>query len=119
MFKQHEAVDGITMNVQFPLGNQFQLGGAWTLSNSKGASFELMTVVNNHSGNPYQGQDEVQSAVFRFNSDTTGMVMGNFNLPYKISCQTQTMFNDSECKEIVNLMTLQRDFRDCSLSLRF
>jgi hypothetical protein len=27
MFKQHELVDGLSLNMMFPLGNQFQLGG--------------------------------------------------------------------------------------------
>ena len=33
MFKQHEAIDGLSLNVMLPLGNAFQLGGMWTLSN--------------------------------------------------------------------------------------
>jgi hypothetical protein len=47
------------------------------------------------------------------------MVMGSFNLPYKISMQTQTMFNDPECKEVMNLISLSREFRDSSIGLRF
>ena len=86
MFKQHEAVDGLNFSMMLPLGNSFQLGGQWTLSNSKGASFEMTSSINNHSGSPTQGHDEVQSAVFRFASDNTGMVMGNFNCPYNWTC---------------------------------
>lgn len=52
MFKQHETVDGAAINVMFPLGNQFQIGGLWTLSNTKGAQFELMSSINNHNGSP-------------------------------------------------------------------
>jgi hypothetical protein len=29
------------------------------------------------------------------------------------------MFNDPECKDIMNLVTLQKEWRDNSLSLRF
>ena len=60
----------------------------WLLSNKGGASFELTSSVNNSTGSPYQTQDEVSAAVFRFQSDQTGMVMGNTSLPYGISCQT-------------------------------
>lgn len=74
------------MTVMMPLGNQFQLGGQWTLSNTKGASFELTTSINNSTGSPYQSPDDVQSGVFRFASDQTGMVMGNFNMPYGVTC---------------------------------
>ena len=69
MFKQHEAVDGVSLNTNFPMGQQFQLGGTWTLSNSKGASFEMVSSINNSSGSPYQSQDEVHQMVFRFASD--------------------------------------------------
>ena len=81
--------------------------------------FEMTSSVNNHSGSPYQSQDEVQSAVFRFATDSTGMVMGNFNLPYKVTCQTQTMFNDPEVKEVMNLVMLAKEWRDSSLGFRY
>jgi len=59
IFKQHEAVDGLHLNVMLPLGNNFQLGGEWILSNQKGASFEMTSSVNNSNGNPYQNPNEV------------------------------------------------------------
>ena len=83
MFKQHETIDGLAINVMFPLGNQFQLGGMWTLSNTKGANFEITSSVNNHNGSPMMSPDEVHNAVFRSSSDGSSMVMGNINLPYK------------------------------------
>lgn len=83
-FMQQEAVDGLNLNVMFPLGNNFQLGGQWTLSNSKGAHFEITSSVNNASGDPYQSHDDVHSAIYRFSTDGTGMVMGAFNLPWKM-----------------------------------
>ena len=98
MFKQQEAIDGLNLSVMFPLGNNFQLGGQWTLSNSKGANFEITSSVNNASGSPYQSPDEVHNGVFRFSTDQTGMVMGAFNLPWKVQMQTQIMFNDPECQ---------------------
>jgi len=52
-FKPHDVVDGINIELGMPLGNQFQLQGMWTFSNSKGANFELTSAVNNSSGNPY------------------------------------------------------------------
>jgi hypothetical protein len=119
MFKQHETVDGAAINIMFPLGNQFQIGGLWTLSNTKGAQFELMSSINNHNGSPMMPQDEVQSMVFRFASDNTGMVMGNFNLPWKWVCQTQWMFNDPNCQDVMSLIALQKDWHDNSLALRF
>ena len=88
------------------------------LSNQKGASFEVTSSINSSNGSPYQNPDEVQSGVLRFASDQTGMAMGNFNLPYGLIMQTQTMFNDPECKEIINLISFQKDFRDCALTLR-
>jgi hypothetical protein len=118
IFKQHEAIDGLNLNVMLPLGHNFQVGGQWMLSNQKGASFEVTSSVNSSSGNPYQNPDEVQSAVLRFASDQTGMAMGNFNLPYGLILQSQTMFNDPECKQVMNLISLQKDFRDCSVTLR-
>ena len=68
----------------FPLGNAFQVGGQWTLSNTKGAAFELTSSVNTSTGSRYETQDDISSAVFRFASDNTGMVMGHMNLPYKV-----------------------------------
>lgn len=119
MFKQHETVDGAAINVMFPLGNQFQLGGLWTMSNTKGTLFEMTSSINNHNGSPMMPADEVQSMVFRFASDSTGMVMGNFNLPWKWVCQAQWMFNDPECKEVMSLITMQKEWNDNSLSMRF
>lgn len=78
----------------------------WSLSNKKGASFELTSAVNNSSGNPRQNPDEIQSTVLRFASDNTGMFMGNFNLPYGWILQSQTMFNDPNCKDIMNVVGL-------------
>lgn len=93
------------------------MGGAWHMSNEKGAAFELTTAVNNAT--PTTTQDQVQSGVFKFLSDGTGMVMGMFNLPYGVSCQTQTMFNDTECQQIMNLVMLDKTWRDCNLQLRY
>ena len=45
--------------------------------------------------------------------------MGNFNLPWKWVCQTQTMFQDPEAKEVMNLVSLNREWDDNSLSLKF
>ncbi len=53
IFKQHEAVDGISINLNMPMSQQFQLGGQWILSNTKGSSFEVTSAVNNANGNPY------------------------------------------------------------------
>lgn len=50
-FKQFEAVDGLKVNIMLPMGQLFQLGGEWTLSNSKGPSFEFTSVVCHQSGN--------------------------------------------------------------------
>lgn len=119
LFKQHDSIDGLSVNVMMPLGNQFQMGGEWKFSNSKGSSFELMTSINNSNGNPRQDPSEVQSGVFRFASDQTGMVLGNFNLPYNVILQTQTMFNDPHVKEVMNLLSFQRDWNDCSLVARY
>ena len=33
IFKQHEAIDGLNLTVMLPLGNNFQMGGQWMLSN--------------------------------------------------------------------------------------
>lgn len=119
MFKQHETVDGLGLNVMFPLGNNFQLGGLWTFSNTKGANFEMTTQINNHNGLPTMPQDEVQSAMFRFASDNTGMVMANINLPYKLVFQGQWMFNDPNCQDVMSLFTFSREWEDNSLNLRF
>lgn len=58
---------------------------------------------------------------FRFGSDNTGMIVGNFNLPYKISLQTQTMFEEPTGSEmpVMNLVSMSRDFRDSSLGFRY
>lgn len=45
--------------------------------------------------------------------------MGNFNMPFNWTCQTQTMFNDPECKEIMNLLMLSKEGRDWSLGFRY
>ena len=58
-FKQYEVVDGLRCSIMAPMGNNFQLGGEWSLSNSKGANFDFTSAINNHSGNPYQSQDEI------------------------------------------------------------
>lgn len=97
MYKQQvEIADGLNMSAFMPLGNNFQLGGAWHLSNEKGAAFELTTAINNAT--PRSAQEDVQSGQFKFLSDGTGMVAGAFNLPYGIVCATQTMYNDTECQ---------------------
>jgi hypothetical protein len=44
-----------------------------------------MSSINNSTGNPNQQPDEVQSGVFRWASDNTGMAMGNFNLPWGLA----------------------------------
>ena len=53
VFKQHEAIDGLNLNVMLPLGQNFQVGGQWMLSNQKGASFELTSSINSSNGSPY------------------------------------------------------------------
>jgi hypothetical protein len=40
-FKQNDVLDGLKIDIMAPLGNSFQLGGQWNLSNSKGANFEI------------------------------------------------------------------------------
>lgn len=50
--KHGEVVDGLTVSMMAPLGNQFQMGGDWKFSNRDGASFELMSSINNSTGNP-------------------------------------------------------------------
>lgn len=94
MYKQTacEVPDGLSFGAFLPLGNNFQVGGQWQLSNTKGAVFELTSAVNNAT--PSSSQEDVQSAVFKFLTDGTGMVMGSLNLPYGVMCQTQTMFSD-------------------------
>jgi len=84
MFKQHqgEVVDGLSLNMMLPLGNQFQLGGQWVLSNTKGAQFEITSQVNNHSGNPNQDPESVQQAVLRYNTDQSASIIGAFHLPF-------------------------------------
>ena len=89
-----------------PLGNQFQLGGDWKFSNSEGASFELLSSINNSTGNPNQQPDEVQSGVFRWASDNTGMAAGNFNLPWGLTFSTQTMFSDPQAEDVMNVFSL-------------
>lgn len=118
MFKQHETVDGLSFNMSLPLGNTFQLGSAWSLSNTKGANYEVTSSVNNHSGSPMMSQDDVQSMMFRFSSDQTGMAMANLSLPYKISMTSQHMFNDANCQEIMTVADLRRDFNDNSIGFR-
>lgn len=119
MYKQTmcEVPDGLNFGAFLPLGNNFQLGGQWQLSNGRGAAFEITSAINNATAT--SAQDEVQSGVFKFLSDGTGMVLGSFNLPYGVSCQTQTMFNDSECQQIMNLVMLDKTWRDCTLQFRY
>ena len=88
-----EVRDGLNFGAFLPLGNNFQLGGQWQLSNGTGAAFEITSAINNAS--PTSSQDDVQSAVFKFLSDGSGMVLGSLNLPGGVMCQTQTMFNDA------------------------
>jgi hypothetical protein len=57
------------------------LGCAYNLSNKNGASFEYTTSVNNSDS--AESHDKVAAGNFRFNSDGTGMVMGNVPLPFK------------------------------------
>jgi len=47
------------------------------------------------------------------------MAMGSFNLPFKIAMQTQTMFQDANCQEIMNLVSLSKEWEDNSLTFRF
>ena len=108
-----EVPDGLNFGAFLPLGNNFQVGGQWQLSNGKGAGFEITSAINNAT--PASTQDDVQSAVFKFHSDGTGMVLGSFNLPYGVMCQTQTMYNDAECQQIMNLVILDKTWRDCNL----
>lgn len=115
---QGEVNDGVTVSMMAPLGNQFQMGGDWKFSNRDGASFELTSSINNSTGNPNQQPDEVQSGVFRLASDNTGMAMGNFNLPWGLTLSTQTMFQDPQVKDIMNVFSLSKDWRDCSLVAR-
>lgn len=53
MFKQNEAMDGINVNMMMPMGQQFQMGGKWTLNTKMGSMFELTSSVNNSNGSPY------------------------------------------------------------------
>ena len=119
LYKQSmcEVPDGLNFGAFLPLGNNFQLGGQWQLSNSKGAAFEITSAINNMK--PGMQQDSVQSGVFKFLSDGTGMVLGAFNLPFGVSCQTQTMYNDTECQQIMNLIMLEKTWRDCSMQFRY
>lgn len=117
-FMQHEAIDGLNLNVMLPLSNNFQVGGQWMLSNSKGANFELTSSVNSSNGNPYQNPDDVQSAVLRFCTDQTGMAMGNFNLPYGLVFQSQVMFRDENCQDVMDIMSLMKEWNDCSFTFR-
>jgi hypothetical protein len=95
------------------------MGGQWIISNSKGPGFELTTSMNTSTGNPFQNPDEVQSAVFRYHSDKTAMFMANANLMHGIILQAQMMYNDPECKDVIQMINLQKDFRDCSFVFRF
>jgi len=58
-YKQCDVVDGLRCSIMAPMGNNFQLGGEWTLSNTKGANFDFTSAINNHSGSPYQSHDEI------------------------------------------------------------
>ena len=53
VFKHHEAIDGLNFNLMWILKHQFQIGGQWILSNSKGPAFEVTSSVNNSSGSPF------------------------------------------------------------------
>lgn len=119
MFKPHDVVDGINIELGMPLGNNFQLQGNWTFSNTKGTSFEITSAINNSSGNPHQSHSEVQSGVFRFESDQTGMAVGNFNLPYDVSCQAQAQFQDPSCEQVMQMVRLEKAFRDNTITLMF
>lgn len=57
--------------------------------------------------------------VFRYESDQSGMAIGNFNLPYGISCQAQFQFPDSKCTEVMQMIQLEKAFRDNTVSARF
>jgi hypothetical protein len=77
MFKQHEALDGLNMNLSLPLGQNFQLGANWLMSNTKGANFELSTALNNVSPS-IQRQEDVSQVQLRYNSDNSASIMGVF-----------------------------------------
>ena len=81
-------MDGVNVNMMMPMGQQFQMGGKWTLNTKMGSMFELTSSVNNSNGSPYQPQSEVKAANLMFSSDDTGMVMTNFGLPFGVSCQS-------------------------------
>ena len=49
MYKQTtcEVADGLNLSLFLPVGQNFQLGGSWQLSNTKGAKFEITSAINN------------------------------------------------------------------------
>mmetsp|Transcript_9377 Transcript_9377/g.14273 ORF Transcript_9377/g.14273 Transcript_9377/m.14273 type:complete len:163 (+) Transcript_9377:497-985(+) len=47
------------------------------------------------------------------------MVMGNLNLPFGTILQSQIMFNDASCRDVIQMLMLQKDWRDCSMVFRF
>ena len=49
IYKQQtcEVPDGLNFSVFLPVGQNFQIGGAWQLSNTKGAAFEITSAINN------------------------------------------------------------------------
>jgi hypothetical protein len=53
-----------------------------------------------------------------FASDDTGAVMANMGLPFGITCQTQTVFQDPSLKDVVNMIMMQKDYRDTALSYK-
>mmetsp|Transcript_1328 Transcript_1328/g.2362 ORF Transcript_1328/g.2362 Transcript_1328/m.2362 type:complete len:203 (-) Transcript_1328:33-641(-) len=46
------------------------------------------------------------------------MAMGNFRLPFGLMLQTQSMFQDPACAQIMNVLSLQRDFKSFTISGR-
>jgi hypothetical protein len=42
------------------------------------------------------------------------MVAGAFNLPGGVMCQTQTMFNDEKCQQVMQVAMFEKSWRDCT-----
>ena len=81
-------MDGVNVEVSMPLGNNFQLGGEWTMSNSKGSSVEFTTQINNLSGNPTAMPDDMKQGIFKYGSDESASIIGIFRLPFGVNCQS-------------------------------
>ena len=82
-----ELADGCSLEIGFPLGNNFQVGAEMAFSHKDGASIEVSTNVNNISGNPTRMPDDMKQASFKYGSDESAKLAGVFKLPFGIQCQ--------------------------------